>query len=145
MTKRCSYCDTEKILSEFNRRSNGAGYKSKCRICENITRQTYTVRYNRSTEKAKKSAKNSILKQKYRITIEDFERLQSKQYDACRICARKDLQLVVDHDHKTGIIRGLLCHNCNRGLGVFFENPALLRQAANHLEDHANIQPRIIL
>ena len=40
----------------------------------------------------------------------------------------------LDHDHATGKPRGLLCHNCNRGLGLFQDNPSLLREAAKYVE-----------
>jgi hypothetical protein len=51
----------------------------------------------------------------------------------CQIC-RSRVRLVVDHCHETRIIRGGLCNNCNTGLGMFRENPGLLRNAATYLE-----------
>ncbi len=54
---------------------------------------------------------------------------------ACAICGHGE-GLHIDHDHKTGKIRKRLCGNCNRGLGVFQENPGLLREAALYLERH---------
>ncbi len=52
---------------------------------------------------------------------------------ACQICGRKRL-LVVDHDHVTGSIRGILCARCNLGIGYFVDNPQLLKNAASYLE-----------
>lgn len=42
----------------------------------------------------------------------------------------------LDHCHETGVVRGLLCHNCNRGLGLLQDNPTYLRQAANYVEKY---------
>jgi hypothetical protein len=45
-------------------------------------------------------------------------------------------RLAVDHDHKTGKVRKLLCHNCNRALGLFKDNSELMRKAASYVEEH---------
>ena len=74
----------------------------------------------------------------------DF-RIRRAQYDAvaaaiggaCAICGRKcptGKRLAVDHDHATGLYRGLLCSNCNTALGLFQDRPDLLRRAAEYLE-----------
>ena len=52
------------------------------------------------------------------------------------ICG-KDEKLVVDHDHKTGKVRGLLCNHCNRGLGHFRDNVKFLEDAVKYLMDHS--------
>ncbi len=51
----------------------------------------------------------------------------------CEICAT-ECKLVLDHDHATGIFRGWLCQPCNKGLGGFKDDPALLRNAATYIE-----------
>jgi hypothetical protein len=50
----------------------------------------------------------------------------------CVICGDTGA-LVVDHDHKTGVVRGMLCNHCNRGLGHFRDDPELLEFAAQYL------------
>ena len=80
---------------------------------------------------------------KYGITIEEQEDMLRKQSGKCKICG-KDIYLFgdtksntahVDHDHKTGKVRGLLCQECNTGLGKFCDNIEYLKNAIKYLED----------
>lgn len=82
------------------------------------------------------------LSTKYGITSAQFYNLLRAQEGKCQICKtpivdEDDEPLKschVDHCHETGKVRGLLCHNCNVGLGNFKDSPELLRQAALYLE-----------
>ena len=76
-----------------------------------------------------------ILK-RYGLTVEQYEALNEKQESKCAICLVPDKRLHVDHDHKTGKVRSLLCGTCNRALGLFKDNPSILRAAASYLELH---------
>ena len=72
------------------------------------------------------------------MTLEDYENLFKSQEGKCAICgtekpSNKKGNFPVDHDTKTGKIRGLLCHNCNVGLGNFRDDPSLLRSAIDYL------------
>lgn len=72
----------------------------------------------------------------YRLTKKELDALLA-QHETCAICqtsewGRKGPQ--VDHDHLTGAVRGVLCGNCNQGLGRFGDDPARLRAAAEYLE-----------
>lgn len=58
------------------------------------------------------------------------------QGHVCAIC-REDKRLYRDHDHSTGLDRGYLCHNCNVGLGHFFDNVDNLQRAVEYLGLHA--------
>lgn len=74
---------------------------------------------------------------RFGITETDYEALEEKQGGLCLICKEscsRGFRLSIDHDHKTGRIRGLLCNACNIGLGSFRDNPDLLRRAAEYLE-----------
>lgn len=55
------------------------------------------------------------------------------QNSRCAICGNEE-RLVIDHDHTTGMMRGLLCHRHNTALGLFNDNPLLLKEAASYLE-----------
>jgi hypothetical protein len=76
------------------------------------------------------------VKRKYGIGVQDLQIMADKQNGKCCICKidfDKTHVPCVDHDHRTGAIRGVLCNNCNLGLGRFFDNPEYLQAAANYL------------
>jgi len=74
----------------------------------------------------------------YGITLEHYNNMLEQQQNRCAICPEVQSDdfnaLSVDHDHKTGQIRGLLCNSCNRGLGFFRDDIALLKKAIEYLE-----------
>ena len=82
------------------------------------------------------------LERTYGITLDDYNAMLDDQDEVCLICKGEGfymkeehkLRLVVDHCHQTGKVRGLLCHNCNRGLGLFKDNSQALRDAADYLD-----------
>lgn len=72
----------------------------------------------------------------YGLTLMDFTQMCLAQDGVCAICHEEPISegpLHIDHDHITGKVRGLLCENCNRGLGMFRDNPHLLARAADYL------------
>lgn len=77
------------------------------------------------------------LKKNFNITIEQYDELEKRQKGVCAICGRKEIskRLAVDHCHKIGKIRGLLCKNCNTGLGLFNDNEKLLTKAIRYLSN----------
>ncbi len=62
------------------------------------------------------------LKRRYGITLEDWKLQHEIQDGKCAICGTETTTLCVDHDHDNGNIRGLLCNNCNKGLGLLGDN-----------------------
>jgi ribosomal protein L34E len=78
----------------------------------------------------------------YGITVEQYDEMREAQKHVCAICSRPETvvmrgkvkPLSVDHDHLTGKVRGLLCHECNVGLGKFKDNPRLLNAARHYIE-----------
>lgn len=78
------------------------------------------------------------LKKKYGLTIEDYELMLNAQGGACAICGSDQVRgfgkrMAVDHCHDTGKVRGILCGNCNRGIGNFAHDPELLEAASRYL------------
>ena len=77
--------------------------------------------------------KKRDLKRRYGISKDDLDVLVAAQAGKCKIC-QVETALQVDHSHETKEIRGLLCQKCNKGLGLFKDNPEILRIAAMYLE-----------
>ena len=68
------------------------------------------------------------------ITIQEVKTMRQKQRGKCAICNIKfTKEPHADHNHKTGKLRGLLCRNCNCGIGMFKDNPKLLKRASVYL------------
>jgi hypothetical protein len=77
------------------------------------------------------------LREKYDMTEGEYDALVERQDGRCAICAeRPDDRLHVDHDHDTGAVRGLLCLNCNIGLGYYADDPDRMASAAFYLISH---------
>jgi hypothetical protein len=74
------------------------------------------------------------------MTVEQYEQILVGQGGACAICGGKDpcfgRDWHVDHDHATGAVRGVLCAQCNIGLGHFKDNVTALGSAIKYLEHH---------
>ena len=86
-------------------------------------------------DKCRASERNAKLKKAYGISQNDFCRLLESQGNRCKICRESSEKFHVDHDHKTGKVRGLLCNLCNVGLGAFRDNVAYLENAIEYLVD----------
>lgn len=88
--------------------------------------------------------RNKYLQRKYGITQEQYLQMFQEQEGACWICHREPKPgkrpLCVDHNHKTGEVRGLLCMRCNLGLGTraFRDNISYLLKAAEYLKIHGS-------
>lgn len=97
----------------------------------------------RNREQQRNHSLNAALKQRG-LTREQYDRLLHDQGHVCAICERapKGRALAIDHDHKFGHTRGLLCTRCNMGLGMFGDSRKLLVAAAQYVfmwDDHAKL------
>lgn len=93
---------------------------------------------NRWSKKNPEKKKDYFLRCKYGITLEKLNEMRQLQKNLCAICGTPFDKTAtgkpcVDHDHKTKIIRGLLCSICNFGLGMFRDSTDLLRKASKYL------------
>jgi hypothetical protein len=114
-----------------------------------LTRAEYFRRYYKENKeryrryKSRISAKESnhaLICKKRGITPDQYKGLLERQNGVCGICRKPPTskRLAIDHDHKTGSNRGLLCWKCNYGLGLWNDDPERHRQAAKYLEEHSD-------
>lgn len=92
-----------------------------------------------------KHGRDQNLQKRYGIGVEEYQAMYEKQEGKCAICDKHStsvftkgaagFELCVDHCHNTGKVRGLLCENCNTGIGKLNDDPALLRKAINYLDE----------
>ena len=130
-TKDCKKCRKVKDINEF------LGPRSW--YCLDCVDDKYKAH---SRSKTPEQNKNSFLKSKYGITLKEYYIISEKQNNVCAICLNPETRksryggickLHVDHDHKSGEVRGLLCNFCNKALGYFRDNPLLLKSAIEYL------------
>lgn len=123
--KECSKCGEIKPLSNYapdTRRT--LGIQSHCRECVN--------KYQ-SNVRTKERVRNDNLRTLYKITLEDYTKIYNSQEGKCLICNKWFTQLVVDHCHDTKKVRGLLCTNCNIGIGNLQHDVQFLINAIKYL------------
>jgi hypothetical protein len=146
-TKRCCVCSTEKDKSEFNRnKSSRDGLQSCCRVCQSAKQKRFRPKYQ-ERERAYRDLnrdrrRDQTLRRQYGMGSAEYDALFSAQLGVCAICGNKEVSrhksgeikpLAVDHDHKTGRVRGLLCTSCNLAIGQFREHPERLQRAIDYL------------
>jgi hypothetical protein len=113
----CNLCKQTKELSEFSKN------QYRCRPCEKVYQFERTVK-------------------KFGLSMEEYNEFMAKQDSSCAICNSsfshkrngQEARLAIDHDHKTGKVRGLLCGSCNRALGLLKEDKRIVQSAVQYLE-----------
>ena len=131
-SKVCRVCGEEKGLEEFFRRKKGSEIlRTECKTC--IAKKNKAWRYAVPGRDRKR-----FLKRAYGITPEQYTEMLEEQGGVCAAngcdSSRGHGVLYVDHCHKTGRVRGLLCHSCNTALGHVFDNADKLRGLIQYLE-----------
>ena len=134
--KICCEPDCDQInpqpLEAFHKAGNSKdGHRPNCKSC----RKKYSrKRYSEG------NGKNNILVSKYGITNKEYEIMLGAQKGKCDICGKHKTEFkhrfAVDHCHKTGKVRALLCGPCNQAIGLLRDSPALCRKAAEYLDHH---------
>ena len=127
MTKQCRSCGLQKPLSQYYVRN------PDCKDCTKVKR---AADYKNNPDKYREKE----LKKNYGITLQDWNDMFEAQGGRCAICGTHQCNtgkaFAVDHCHLTGKVRGLLCANCNTGIGKLNDDPELLTKAAEYLRSH---------
>jgi hypothetical protein len=142
-TKKCSRCKLVKPISEFAiSKYNKLGYASQCKKCYNAAHKVFSKEHPTHNSEAQ-------VKSRYGMTYAEHQLLDKSQNGICAICGCPETRvnrlgqivpLTVDHDHKTGRVRALLCFHCNWGIGHFYDDPELLEKAAEYLRKHQDVK-----
>lgn len=145
-TKTCTVCKNVFPLSKFYKSDKGR-LKSSCATCCSIrNKKAYLKNKDKRIEANKKWAeKNKTriqetkIRRKFGIGLKEKQELFERQGSCCAICKCKsnvrERDWDVDHCHETGVVRGILCSNCNRALGLFQDNAEYLQNAAEYLKN----------
>ncbi len=146
LVQRCSRCEQRLVQADFAPCNWGRGGRW-CRPCNAVYQSAHAkVRGPRDREPRPQDPdrrRDTRLRSVYGITLDDYDEMLRKQDGRCAVCRcmpseirfhGRDPRLHVDHCHETKVIRGLLCPDCNMGLGKFSNSPEALRAAAAYLE-----------
>jgi hypothetical protein len=126
---RCPQCGLDKPPEEFPaNRAAKSGRHTYCKPCHNERSKRYKV-------KSHGGHSNYLLQHRYGITRDEVDRLLEAQNGLCAICRAAEPRHV-DHCHDSARVRGLLCLNCNQGIGRFEDDIATLRRAIVYLLAH---------
>lgn len=146
-TKLCRKCNTVKPITDFYLARNGRASgdklvrKTPCKRCSSDAAMAWQ---RADPERTKLQKKAWRLRSEYGISMEEYVALLTKQNGRCAVCgleeARSNLgggnyMLCVDHCHDTGAIRGLLCNNCNRALGLLNDSVDHLKEMIRYLTE----------
>ncbi len=165
--KRCKKCGVLKPLADFYANKGGRDdVRPECKACTSARRKAwYSENREREIERVRswqqanhahylrnqaeyrarvtREHRSGHLKRKFDLTLDEYERFLERQNGACAICddpPNECISLHVDHDHGTGEIRGLLCVRCNNALGLFRENPDVLKRAIRYVRSEASLR-----
>lgn len=137
--KKCSKCGQVKEDEDFYVQKTGrrkGHLTSWCKsCCQERSRNRWATQHDKCVEEHRSwVARNkdkvafSKVRSAYGITKEQYETMPR----VCQICGSTE-HLVIDHSHRSGRVRGFLCDSCNKGLGFFGDNPALLERASDYV------------
>lgn len=129
--QKCRSCKKRKPLSDFKLRRGKP--ESLCRDCHNAD-----MRKRYADPEYKRKMRDRVFRKKYGISADEYDAMLVRQHGRCAICGTHKPGgphdcFVVDHDHETGAVRGLLCMDCNLGIGCLKDNIRIVVAAAQYL------------
>jgi hypothetical protein len=138
--KVCNRCKTKKPNKSFTvNNARPDNRDNRCRECvSEIRKNKYDPTKAKKQWKRNKYSLPIVAEERrlmaaYGITVKIRDYMLKLAGNSCEICGEK-LKLVIDHDHGTGVVRGMLCSRCNRGLGHFDDNINLLSKALKYIK-----------
>jgi hypothetical protein len=147
--KTCSKCKLALPLENFHKAGGTKdGKRSYCIKCSNAYHKEWVATHKDRAKELKRinyqenaeRYKDRKRVRTYGLVPGEFEKRVAEQEGACAICRSATPSgrgtWKVDHDHESGLVRGLLCDSCNQGLGRFRDDPIRLRAAASYVEKH---------
>lgn len=133
--KFCPRCKEVKNHESFyTTGQSNDGFASYCIVCyKSIDKKHFERKYYK---RDKEKIRGRNLQKKFGLTLEQYNQMAKAQDFKCAVCKQPETSksLAVDHDHKTGQIRGLLCGRCNPGLGFLKDDPERIRNLVKYLE-----------
>lgn len=123
-TKNCPRCGETKPRTDFAVRTNGYS-ESYCRPCKKSYRSPGAKKRPWNPDRGRKS--------RYGMAVGQYDAMLDEQDGLCAGCGRDGVKLFVDHNHESGLVRGLLCPPCNLSLGLAGDRPEILESAAKYL------------
>jgi Recombination endonuclease VII len=148
MVKICTKCGKEKKINEFYKDKDCRfGFMAHCKDCKGKYTSEHAKKYKTRRHELylsnKDEYKNNSLLKKFGITLDQYNKMLESQNGVCAICGKDETvidgkskivrSLAVDHNHKTGKVRGLLCVKCNNMLGLINENEQILLKTLEYL------------
>lgn len=141
--KTCIKCKIIKSIEEFRKDRNS------CKLCHNAQSKIWKLNHPGYIapvfKKDPEYRRRWDYRTRYGITLEEFESRLNQQNRRCGICLTDNPKgrrgrFVVDHCHKTGKIRGILCDSCNKGIGILGDTEEALNKALNYLKNIVDFQ-----
>ena len=123
-----NYKGKRHVVESHHKVVDSQGRNQRCKKCNEVKKKRKQCQ-----------SRECYLWREYRMTEEDYKEMWDEQYGCCDICGEEfenHTEGKVDHNHKTGAVRALLCNKCNIGLGDFDDSPSRLRKAARYIEGH---------
>lgn len=139
----CKECCSKEFQEWLIENPNYMKKRNKRLYSENF--EFHRNRLDKWTNENQDKIRNNDLMRQYGITLVKFNEMLLIQNNLCKICKKPEIRLntkgkvrslCVDHDHKTGKVRGLLCCKCNRGLGAFNDNIESMQHAIDYLNEN---------
>jgi hypothetical protein len=147
----CPKCNIPKPLNEtyFAFRKDSGKYRKACKECLSVYHKKYYLGYYQENKQDLRFTRREKSRQyrkdhpdhwlkRYGLTREKFDTILAQQGGVCSICkgppTGKHKTYQVDHDHRTGAVRGLVCHMCNMAIAYLRDRPDLAKSVAQYLE-----------